>query len=66
MDTLDDKQVCLVVYKLKGGAYAWWDRVQLNRTRERKLQIRSRRRMKRLMVERFLFPDYQQVLFKQY
>ena len=34
MGTADDKQVCLVAYKLKGGAFAWWDRVQLNRTRE--------------------------------
>ena len=34
MGTADDKQVCLVAYKLKGRASAWWDRVQLNRTRE--------------------------------
>ena len=25
--TADDKQVCLVAYKLKGGASAWWDHV---------------------------------------
>ena len=37
--TVDDKQVCLVAYKLKGGASAWWDRVQLNCTYERKLPI---------------------------
>ena len=55
----DDKQVCLVAYKLKGGASAWWDRVQLNCTRERKLPIRSWRRMKRLMADQFLPPDYQ-------
>ena len=29
MGTADEKQVCLVAYKLKGGASAWWDRVQL-------------------------------------
>ena len=57
--TTDEKQVCLVTYKLKGGASAWWDRVQLNRTRERKLLIRSWRRMKRLMADQFLPPDYQ-------
>ena len=34
MGTVDDKHVCLVAYKLKGGASASWDRVQLNRTRE--------------------------------
>ena len=51
MDILEDKQVCLVAYKLKGGASAWWDRVQLKRTRERKLQICTWRRMKRLMAK---------------
>ena len=66
MGTLDDKQMCLVAYKLKEGASAWWDHVQLNQTYKRKLQIRSRRRMKRLMTDRFLLPNYQQELFKQY
>ena len=59
MGTADDKQVCLVAYKLKGGESAWWDCVQLNRTRERKLPILSWRRMKRLMADWFLPPDYQ-------
>ena len=39
MGITDDKQVCLVVYKLKGEASAWWNHVQLNRTHERKLLI---------------------------
>ena len=34
MGTVDDKQVCLMAYKLKGRASAWWDHVQLNRTCE--------------------------------
>ena len=25
MGTADDKQVCSMAYKLKGGAFAWWD-----------------------------------------
>ena len=66
MSIADDKQLCLVAYKLKRGASAWWDRVQLNRTHEQKLPIRSWRRMKRLMADRFLPPDYQQELFRQY
>ena len=41
MGTADDKQVCLVAYKLKGGSSAWWDRVRLNRTHKQKLSIRS-------------------------
>ena len=32
MGTVNEKQVCLVAYKLKGGVSAWWDRVQLNCT----------------------------------
>ena len=60
MGTIDDKQVCLVACKLKGGASAWWDRAQLNCTCERKLPIRSWRRIKRLMADRFLPLDYQQ------
>ena len=32
MGTADEKQVCLVAYKLKGGVSTWWDRVQLNCT----------------------------------
>ena len=66
MGTAYDKQVCLVAYKLKGGSSAWWDRVRLNRTYERKLWIRSWRRMKRLMADQFLPPNYQQELFGQY
>lgn len=27
MSTPDDKQVCLVACKLKGGAFAWWEHV---------------------------------------
>ena len=34
MGIANNKQVCLVAYKLKGGASAWWNRVQLNRTHE--------------------------------
>ena len=53
MGTTNDKQVYLVAYKLKGGASAWWDHVQLNQTRERKLPIQLWRKMKRLMADQF-------------
>ena len=39
MGTTYDKHVCLMAYKLKEGASAWWDHVQLNRTHERKPPI---------------------------
>ena len=32
--TVDDKQVCLVAYKLKKGAFVWCNPVQLNCTCE--------------------------------
>ena len=66
MGSTNDKHVYLVAYKLKGRASAWWDCVQLNCNRKRKIPMRSWRRMKRLMADRFLPPDYQQELFKQY
>ena len=33
LGTANDKQVCLMAYKLKGGASAWWDRVDRKSTR---------------------------------
>ena len=30
------KQIKFVVYKLKGGAAAWWDQLQISRRRRRK------------------------------
>ena len=49
MGSTNDKHVYLVAYKLKGRASAWWDCVQLNCNRKRKIPMRSWRRMKRLM-----------------
>ena len=34
MGTTNEKEVCLVAYKLKGEAFAWWDCVQSNCTSE--------------------------------
>ncbi|XP_057473975.1 uncharacterized protein LOC130762303 [Actinidia eriantha] len=66
MEIPDEKQVKLVAYKLKGGASAWWDNLQQSHSRQRKAPIRTWRRMRKLMEERFLPPDYQQELFRQY
>lgn len=56
----------MMVYKLKGGASAWWDRVQSTRCRNGELPINSWEWMKRLMIEQLLPSDCQQALFKQY
>lgn len=37
-ETLEDKQVRLIAYKLKGGESAWWDRLQLTRNHQRRAQ----------------------------
>uniref|UniRef100_A0A5B7BER3 RNA-directed DNA polymerase n=1 Tax=Davidia involucrata TaxID=16924 RepID=A0A5B7BER3_DAVIN len=66
MEISDDKQVKLVAYKLKGGASAWWDQVQQNRRRQGKQPVRTWQKMRRLLRERFLPVDYEQVLYQQY
>lgn len=66
MEVPEHKQVKLVTYKLKGGASAWWEQLQLQRTRQQKCPIRSWQRMKQLLRARFLPPDFDQILFQQY
>ena len=55
-----------MVCKLKGGAYAWWERLQNRRIREGKQSIRTWFRMKLLLKRDFLPPDHEQLLFQQY
>lgn len=65
MDIPEDKQVKLVAYKLKGGASAWWEQLHVSRTRKGKAPIHCWLKIKRLLRNRFLSPDYDQVLFQQ-
>ncbi|KAH7866953.1 hypothetical protein Vadar_027121 [Vaccinium darrowii] len=60
------KKVKLVAFKLKGGTSAWWEQLQMARTRQGKSKIRSWHQMKQLMGARFLPPNYDQILFQQY
>ncbi|KAK3023529.1 hypothetical protein RJ639_044795 [Escallonia herrerae] len=61
-----EKRVTLVVYKLKGGAQAWWKNLQINRERQGKLPIRDWNRMKQELRSRFMPPDHEQILFGLY
>lgn len=64
--TKEHMKVKLVAYRLKGGALAWWDQLQTTRIRQRKHKVRTWQRMRKLMIEHFLPPDYEQTLFSRY
>ena len=66
MDTPEQKKVRLVALKLKGGASAWWEQLEANRQRYNKRPVRSWEKMKKLLKERFLPPNYEQTLYNQY
>lgn len=66
MEVPEDRRVPLVAYKLKGGAGAWWHRVQEERTLRGEPRVRTWRQMKSLLKERFLPADYEQILFIQF
>ncbi|KAA0060703.1 transposon Ty3-I Gag-Pol polyprotein isoform X1 [Cucumis melo var. makuwa] len=62
----EHKKVHLVALKLKGGASAWWDQVAVNRQKQGRQPIRSWEKIKKLMKQRFLPPNYDQTLYTQY
>jgi hypothetical protein len=66
MNIPEDRKVSLVAYKLKGGAGAWWHRLQEDRRLRGEPRVRSWQQMNNLLKGRFLHADYEQILFIQF
>ncbi|CAM8969279.1 unnamed protein product [Rhodiola kirilowii] len=66
IDVPESKQVKMVAIRLKGTSVVWWDNLVIQRWTQGKIPIRTWRRMKLLMIKRFLPDDYEQILYKMY
>jgi len=59
MDVPTDRQLKMVAIRLKSTAAVWWDKLVVQRRRQNKHPIRTWRKMKQLMLDRFLPEDYE-------
>ena len=66
MEIHDKKWVKLVAYKLCSRASVWWDQLQVNQWWEGRRPVNFCPQMRQLLRNRFLPPDYDQMLYKQY
>jgi hypothetical protein len=66
MGVPENKQVKMVVIKLKSIVVVLWDKLVVQRQRQRNGPVKTWRRMKQFMMERFLPEDYEEILYKMY
>ena len=66
MGVPENKQVKMVAVRLKKTAAVWWDKLVVQRQRQRRGPVRTWRQMKQVMLERFLPEDSEQIIYKMY
>lgn len=66
MGVHENKQVKMVVIRLKSTTVVWWDKLVVQRQMQRNGSVRTWQRMKQLMLKRFLLEDYEQIIYNMY
>ncbi|GJU53087.1 reverse transcriptase domain-containing protein [Tanacetum coccineum] len=61
----ENKRVSLIATKLRGRASAWWQQLKLTRERIGKPRVTSWRKMKKLLRENFIPPNYQRLMYQR-
>ncbi|GJZ72353.1 reverse transcriptase domain-containing protein [Tanacetum coccineum] len=64
-EVLENKRVSLIATKLRGRAFTWWQQLKLTRERVGKPKVTSWRKMKNLLRENFIPPNYQRLMYQR-